>query len=83
MPTMCGNRDFAQSAAVFGYAHTYNVADEDTLHTVLKQIQTRNGPVLVEVKVALGSRADLGRPKESACANKEAFMRQMKGDKES
>lgn len=83
MPTMCGNRDFAQSAAVFGYAHTYNVADEDTLHTVLNQIQTRNGPVLVEVKVALGSRADLGRPKESACANKEAFMRQMKGDKES
>ena len=39
--------------------------------------------IYYEVKVALGSRADLGRPKESACANKEAFMRQMKGDKES
>ncbi len=81
MPTLCGARDFAQSAKVFGYNHTYSVKDHDALGDVLHQIQAQDGPILVEVKVALGSRADLGRPKESACANKESFMHYMKGDK--
>lgn len=83
MPTLCGNRDFSKSAAVFGYAHTYTAKDAEILHMILQEIQGLKGPILVEVKVALGSRADLGRPKESACANKEAFMRYIKGAKES
>lgn len=80
MPTLCGNRNFSQSAAAFGYAHTYMVEDEETLRQIFVQIQAQKGPILVEVKVALGSRADLGRPKESACANKKAFMRYLKGE---
>ena len=33
------------------------------------------GPIFLEVKCAIGARADLGRPTTSAKENKEAFMR--------
>ena len=41
-------------------------------------IREKSGPLLWEIPVSLGSRSDLGRPKESARENKEGFMRFLK-----
>ena len=47
----------------------------DQLHDALRETVPKRGPVMIEVLVSLDSRADLGRPKESAKENKEAFMK--------
>ena len=46
----------------------------------LAQARELNGPILIEVMVALGAREDLGRPKESAVMNKQSFMAAVKGE---
>lgn len=79
MPTDCRKSNFAQAAEVFGYCHTHRVFTMEQLHEALRLIAKETGPILLEVPVALGSRADLGRPKENAKTNKEAFMNYRKG----
>ncbi len=79
MPTDCVDTDFAQAAQAFGYRHVYQVSTRLDLIDTLHEIDDQRGPILLEVKVALGARDDLGRPKESAKANKEAFMEYRKG----
>lgn len=79
MPTGCGVVSFADAARTFGYAHVYCVQTQAELSEALAQARTLNGPILIEVKVALGARADLGRPKESAVTNKLSFMAAVKG----
>lgn len=80
MPTNCQNTSFADTAKVFGYAHVYCAASADELTAALKQARNNKGPIMIEVKVALGAREDLGRPKESAVMNKQSFMAAVKGE---
>ena len=74
MPTGCQGTDFAKIAEAAGYVKTLKITVPDEVQTVLESIVTEKGPVLVEILVSLDSRADLGRPKESARENKESFM---------
>lgn len=80
MPTNCQSTSFAKTAEVFGYKHVYCVTTAQKLSNVLETVRTLDGPILIEVKVALGARADLGRPKESAVMNKQSFMAAVKGE---
>lgn len=77
MPTDCGEVSFAKIALAAGYADAVVIDSLEELETVLsRDIKKENiGPVMYEIKVSLGSRDDLGRPKESAAQNREAFMR--------
>lgn len=74
MPTGCQKINFSELAKNVGYSWTIRVSTLEELTKVLRNIDEQKGPILVEVLVSLDSRADLGRPKESARENKEAFM---------
>ena len=57
-----------------GYPHAC-VSTEEELNVVLTEVKGLNGLCFLEVLVALSSRADLGRPKESAIENRINFMK--------
>ena len=77
MPTGCQKVNFSELAKNVGYPWTIRVSTLEELTKVLHNIDEQKGPILVEVLVSLDSRADLGRPKESARENKEAFMKKL------
>lgn len=74
MPTGCQKVNFSELAKNVWYSWTIRVSTLEELTKVLHNIDEQKGPILVEVLVSLDSRADLGRPRESARENKEAFM---------
>lgn len=74
MATGAVHTDWKRVAQSVGYRHTYAVKNETELKLALGECRELTGPVLIEVKVALGSREDLGRPKESAKENGDRFM---------
>lgn len=75
MPTVAPSADFGKIAEACGYRKAYRVYEEDELDGVLEEAKAQGGPVFVEIMVALGSRADLGRPTTTALENKENFMK--------
>lgn len=75
MPTGCQQISFAKLAETAGYVHAERVADEAGLENLRGRLADGGGPALYEIMVGLDSRADLGRPKESARENRESFMR--------
>ncbi len=75
-PTVLVGRDLAKVAGGLGYVKCYCAEDADGLDRILTEISDGSvGPIFLEVKCAIGARADLGRPTMSARENKEAFMR--------
>ncbi len=75
MPTGCVGADFAQIAKVCGYPKVYTAETKEELKEVLEKVRNDKELTFIEIKVALSSRSDLGRPKESARENKESFMK--------
>ena len=73
-PTVAGNLDFRAIALASGYRQYFQASDEEGIRTVWAQLSNNNGPVLFELKIAIGSRDNLGRPKTSPKENKKAFM---------
>ena len=63
------------SARACGYPAAERVRSAGDLARVLPVFLEQPGPALLEIQVALGSRAELGRPDRSPRENKEAFMR--------
>ncbi len=74
MPTGCQKTDFAQIARAAGYRESGRLFTMEEVGQIGRRIGETTGPVLWEIPVALDSRADLGRPKESARENKQGFM---------
>lgn len=74
MPTGCAGMEYAEAAASCGYPVTYVVEDAPALRKVLEAIKPVHELTFIEIKVALSSRTDLGRPVESAQENKVHFM---------
>ncbi len=75
MPTGAVGQSYAQIAQQSGYKHTFVLEDVPSLEHFLSSLDDLTGPVFAEVKVSMDSRSDLGRPKETAIENKEAFMK--------
>ena len=75
MPTGAVGIDFYKTARECGYSYVASVDNLEDLQKQLQYIAGIEGPVFLEVKVKIGARADLGRPKESAVENKENFMK--------
>ena len=78
MPTAVCGTDMVTVAKACGYRKAASVSDMDALDRILKDAKASEGPVFIEVKCALGSRADLGRPTTTAMENKENFMSYLK-----
>lgn len=75
MPTGAVGTDYAKVATACGYPNVYSATSEEELEKALEAAKAADSTVFIEVKVALSSRADLGRPKETAIENKNNFMK--------
>lgn len=73
-PSVGFSVDFAGIASKCGYSSVFVAHNEEELVALLPQFIKATGSVLLEVRVALGSRDDLGRPKTTPSQNKEMFM---------
>ncbi|GAA0857180.1 phosphonopyruvate decarboxylase [Aliiglaciecola litoralis] len=73
-PTVAGEIDIQQIALASGYQHYDCAATEAGLSKCMNEVLSQTGPILLEVKIAIGSRADLGRPTSTPIENKLAFM---------
>jgi len=75
MPTVAEKVDIPAIAIACGYRHAHLAEDYQSLNNALKRAKRQKGPVFIEVRVDLGSRSDLGRPKIETRENRRAFMK--------
>lgn len=74
MSTVASNINLVQIALGCGYSKAVSVSDYSELKEVLIEAKTDNQLTFIEVKTAIGSRGDLGRPTTAPKENKEKFM---------
>lgn len=74
MPTVADRIDFVAVARACGYAYACCAEDEIGLDTALSKAKSEQGPSMVVVKCAIGSRSDLGRPTVTPQEAKRDFM---------
>lgn len=74
MPTVAGSIDLVGVAKACGYPRAACVDSFPALEQALEDAKQAGALTLIEVKAALGARADLGRPTTTALENKAAFM---------
>lgn len=77
MPTGAAGLDYCKIARDSGYPDVYEVSTKAELSEVLREVRNRERLSFIQIKVAIGSRGDLTRPKESPEENKKAFMNMM------
>ena len=77
MPTVAEQIDLVQIAQGCGYSNAVCVESFDTLDEELKRVKESNKLSFIEVKCAIGARADLGRPTLTPTENKKNFMKYM------
>lgn len=78
-PTVADKVDFSALSKACGYAD-YRVADSlEGLQHAWLELAHQRGPVMLEVRIAIGSRMDLGRPTSTPEENKLAFMQAARG----
>ena len=75
MPTDCGQVNLSEVAKASGYKTAKRIYTREELEEIKKELKDIKGPKFYEIMVSLGSRADLGRPKESAQNNRDSFMK--------
>ncbi len=78
MPTAAKKTDLVGVARSCGYPYAACAEDYQTLDAELLAAKEREELCLIEVKCAIGARADLGRPTTTAQENKRAFMEYLK-----
>ena len=76
-PTIADHMDVVKIAEGCGYPHAVSVDNYEALEKTLAEAKTLDELFLIEVKGAIGSRADLGRPTTTAKENKEHFMEEL------
>jgi len=73
-PTVGLKIDLPAVAKAVGYKAECSVDNKEALNAILKNVNSFEGPTLIEVKVKKGNRKDLGRPTTTPIQNKEALM---------
>ena len=79
MPTVAGKVDLCAIARACGYCSAVSVDSLEELANVLEAAKAAGQLAFIEVKCALGARADLGRPTTTPQENKAAFMENLEG----
>lgn len=74
MPVCSGGLNLRGLALAAGYAAAETASDAGELADKLKAISGWEGPLLLEIRCANGSRADLGRPTTTPLQNRDALM---------
>ena len=78
-PTAAHSVDFPAAAAALGYRTVRTAATADELTQALAALKSARSLSFLEVRTAIGSRADLGRPTTTPAENKAALMRTLRG----
>ena len=78
MPTVAGHFSLAAVAKACGYPNTVVVEDPESLDRELKAAKERRELSMIEVKCAIGARADLGRPTSTPWENRDHFMQYLR-----
>lgn len=78
MPTAASSADLRKIAEGCGYPHYASAETYEELDGQLAAVKSKNALSFLEVKCAIGSRADLGRPEVPPKENKKAFMEYLK-----
>lgn len=73
-PTLGFELDIPAIAKSCGYRHAFSAVSEVEMTDALDRLDSLEGPVLLELRVKVASRDDLGRPTTSPIENKESFM---------
>jgi len=73
-PTVGAEIDLVSIAKANGYASANSVSSANALSETLAAVSKQMCPALIEVKVRIGSRGDLGRPTIKPIDNKKDFM---------
>jgi phosphonopyruvate decarboxylase len=77
-PTIAESVNLMQVALACGYKTAYCARNFTELDAILSQVNGQAGPILIEVKSAIGARDDLGRPVDSLVESKKLFMEYLK-----
>lgn len=73
-PTIGYEMDAVGIAKASGYKHAFRATTREEMLDALQQLEHLEGPVLLELRVKIDSRDDLGRPTTTPIENKDAFM---------
>lgn len=73
-PTVADRVDFRAVALACGYTAYAQATTHGELRACWQELTAKVGPVMLEVCITTGSRADLGRPTSTPHENKQAFM---------
>ena len=76
-PTIGYELDAVTMAKASGYKQAMRATTREEMIAALQQLETTEGPVLLELRVKIDSREDLGRPTTTPIQNKEAFMEEL------
>jgi len=74
MPTVAGEIDVIGVAKACGYPYVESVDTLEALEVALRTVKAKRELSMIEVKCAIGSRSDLGRPTTTTYENKNSFM---------
>lgn len=75
MPVAAGRADFSALAGAAGCRSVFRADGEDTLRRALADLKNAEGSRFLEIRAALGARADLGRPTATPRENLEALRK--------
>ena len=78
MPTAAATINMTKIAKACGYKKAYKVETLEELDKTLETVKNSRSLTFIEVKCAIGSRKDLGRPTTTAIENIENFMKYLK-----
>lgn len=76
-PTVGFEIDLVTVAGACGYTQARSVSTPADAAAALSEFLEARGPVLLEIRVNKGARADLGRPASSPIENRQAFMERL------
>ncbi|NMH59647.1 phosphonopyruvate decarboxylase [Alteromonas ponticola] len=76
-PTVITSVDIKGLAKACGYKDYLCFSSEKEIQNYFTRCTESEGPVLVEIQIAQGARAELGRPTSTPIENKQAFMQHL------
>ena len=76
-PTIGYEIDAVAMATASGYRQALRATTRQEMEDALQQLEHTDGPVLLELRVSIDSREDLGRPTTTPVENKNAFMEEL------
>lgn len=77
-PTLGFELDIPSIAKSCGYKEAITATNKNSLLSAIKQFESTKGPLLLEIKVKIDSRENLGRPTTTPIENKKAYMEFLK-----